>query len=324
MHSKIFESLLLLTLLFFSLHYESSGEPAEILQGPNLESNGMWVDIFFSEFDEPSVKEAVLSKPPDSVSESHRLNKNRPQTTKPSRVPAANVPNQARVQMNLEPYQVFEEMKSFSTVFFSSEFKNNLEGLSPAGVYLTLNRFINFPQKNLPSHNQVIETWKLNPFTVSPKSLVTFDKYLATNHIDSVNLFYQPPGSENLSREFLNALSSSETEVVYSEDELSNRVSEKTQGQVKKVQLPHGSTQPQVLFNIIVLKFNWFHSFYRTIYREEFFTDEGGILGLSFAAKRGDFAFTINPDYTAFKLDFTKDPNANVKERLEDFSAYFV
>ncbi|KAJ1503045.1 hypothetical protein HMI55_002633, partial [Coelomomyces lativittatus] len=95
-----------------------------------------------------------------------------------------------------------------------------------------LNRFINFPEINLPSHNQVIETWKLNPFTLSLNSLVAFDKYFATNNIDSVSLFYQPPGSEDLSSEFLNALSSTETEVVYSENELNNRVSEKTQGQV--------------------------------------------------------------------------------------------
>ncbi|KAJ1509571.1 hypothetical protein HMI54_002277 [Coelomomyces lativittatus] len=256
MHSKIFNDLLFLSLLLFSLHFVSSKEPEEILQGPNPNMEGIWVDVFFPNVDELDLKEVVLSKPSDSVLESDGLDANRPQKTKPFREPIANVPKKARVHTNLEPYQVFEEMKSFSTVFFSSEFKNNLVSLSPEGVYLALNRFINFPEINLPSHNQVIETWKLNPFTLSLNSLVAFDKYFATNNIDSVSLFYQPPGSEDLSSEFLNALSSTETEVVYSENELNNRVSEKTQGQVTNVQLPHGSIKPQVLLNIFVLKFN--------------------------------------------------------------------
>ncbi|KAJ1503545.1 hypothetical protein HMI54_007987 [Coelomomyces lativittatus] len=224
-------------------------------------------------------------------------------------------------QVFLEPTEFLEEMKQFSTLYLSSAIKDIFTATSPLGLYLLLGRFVHIPKMGSSSYKELTERWKFNPEKVLPKTLAAFDKYLETNQIQSVNLLYHPKRFCHPSPKLQKLLDDSNMNLFHHKIEVADKIREVTQGNIKEYDF---NSNIELLLNVLYLNLGWYIGFYRNWELSKFHINDNEYLDVSYMEVTEKFSFIDNPEYKAVKLDFVKDPKAETKERLEDFSAYLV
>ncbi|KAJ1500968.1 hypothetical protein HMI54_012086 [Coelomomyces lativittatus] len=330
MHLKTSTSRLFFTWVVLFLYLAAFGNAEDFLKKLDSNLQGAWVDIYF-----PSLKplQTVVHSSTDATTSTSLLGSKEVKEEDPSvsetkeETKDMTVPlrGQGDGKVTVTPETFLEEMASFSKVLLSSELKEHLIALSPAGLFLALGRFIDLTHAGTPSYTELTQKWKLNPEKTTPQNLAFFDTYLGQNHINSVSLFYQPPKYKQNSDQLVEKLRASGTHMVYSQEELNAQVNQKTQGGIKEVKLPSDSENIQVLYNILNFKFGWYETFNRDYKLDDFFVENNKKIRVSYMFREGEYVFIDRDEYKAVKLDFLNDATpGGKKERLKDFSAYVV